>query len=137
MVSTRLIIVDDHELARRGLRSVLISNPDLEVLWEAADGEEAVEKSRDLHPDIVLLDISLPGISGIEAARQIREVSPASRIVFVSQHDSVRLAKDAIGSGACCYVVKSDAGLDLLTAIEAARSGRVFVSRTLVARGWS
>jgi DNA-binding NarL/FixJ family response regulator len=136
MAPTRLVIVDDHEVARRGLRSVISSSAELEVLWEAVDGEEAVEKVRELQPDVVLLDISLPGISGIEAARQIREVSPQARIVFVSQHDSIRMAKDALASGATCYVVKSDAGRDLLIAIEAAREGRVFVSRSLVARGW-
>jgi two-component system, NarL family, response regulator NreC len=136
MSSTRLVIVDDHEVARRGIRSVLSANPDLEIVGETADGEEAVEKARNLHPDIILLDIGLPGISGIEAARRIREISPETRVVFVSQHDSIRMAEDAFDMGAFCYVVKSDAGRDLLAAIEAARAGRVFVSRTLVARGW-
>jgi len=132
----RLVIVDDHELARRGIRSVLGRNPDLEIVGETTDGEQAVEKTRDLHPDVILLDISLPGISGIEAARRIREVSPETRVVFVSQHDSISLAKDALDIAGCCYVVKSDAGRDLLAAIEAARAGKEFVSRTLIARGW-
>jgi len=137
MASIRLVIVDDHEVARRGMRSVVGGNSNLEVVAETADGEQAVEMARALRPDIVLLDISLPGISGIEAARRIRDVSPESRIVFVSQHDSLRMAKDALKIGACGYVVKSDAGRDLLTAIQAAREGRVFVSRTLAARGWN
>lgn len=136
MSPTRLVIVDDHEVARRGIRSVLSVDPDLEIVAETADGKDAVEKARNLRPDVILLDISLPGISGIEAARRIREASPETRIVFVSQHDSVRVAKDALDMGASCYVVKSDAGHDLRPAIEAARSGRVFVSRTLTARGW-
>lgn len=137
MASIRLVVVDDHEVARRGIRSVLSGNADLEVVSETADGAEAVQKARELHPDIVLLDINLPGISGIEAARSIRRVSPDSRIIFVSQHDSIRIAKDALNVGASGYVVKSDAGLDLLTAIDAVRQGRTFVSRTLVARGWT
>jgi len=137
MTSIKLLVVDDHEVARRSIRSVLISNPNLEVVAETADGEQAVEKARDLHPDIILLDISLPGISGIEAGRRIRAISPESRIVYVSQHDSLRMAEDAMKLGACGYVVKSDAGRDLLAAIEAAREGRVFVSQTLVARGWN
>jgi DNA-binding NarL/FixJ family response regulator len=83
------------------------------------------------------MDISLPGISGIEAARNIRRVSPQSRIIFVSQHDSIRIAKDALSVGALCYVVKSDAGRDLLPAIDACQRGQTFVSRTLMARGWT
>ena len=79
----------------------------------------------------------LPGMSGIQAARRIRVISPDSRIIFLSQHDSVQIAKDALSAGAQGYVVKSDAGLDLLNAIQAVQNGREFVSRTLVARGWT
>jgi DNA-binding NarL/FixJ family response regulator len=135
--SIRLLLVDDHDVARRGIRSVLASSPDLEVVGETADGEEAVKKAGELHPDIILLDISLPGVSGIDAAKAIHKVSPETRVIFVSQHDSVRIAKDALSVGASGYVVKSDAGRDLLAAIDAAQEGRTFVSRTLVARGWS
>src|SRR6266446_4524700 len=109
----------------------------VDVVAETADGEEAVKKAKELHPAIVLLDISLPGISGIQAARQIQAVSPDSRIIFLSQHDSIQIARDALSVGAQGYVVKSDAGRDLLTAIEAVHEGRTFVSRTLVARGWN
>jgi DNA-binding NarL/FixJ family response regulator len=87
MASVRLVLVDDHEVARRGIRSVLRGDPTLEIVGEAVDGEEAVEKARALRPDIILLDIGLPGISGLEAARRIHDVSPESRIVFLSQHD--------------------------------------------------
>jgi len=133
----RILLVDDHEIARRSIRSVLAKEADLEVIGETVDGEDAVKKAEDLHPAIVLLDISLPGISGIQAARQIRVVSPHSRIIFLSQHDSIQTAKDALSVGAHAYVVKSDAGRDLLTAIEAVREGRPYVSRTLIARGWA
>jgi DNA-binding NarL/FixJ family response regulator len=133
----RVLLVDDHEVARRGLRSVLAGNPDLEIVGESADGEEAVKKAADLRPDIILLDISLPGISGIDAARSVHKLSPETRVIFVSQHDSVRIAKDAMSFGASGYVVKSDAGRDLLPAINAVQEGRTFVSRTLVARGWT
>jgi DNA-binding NarL/FixJ family response regulator len=137
MCSIRIVLVDDHEVARRALRSVLSSNPNLEVVGEAVEGREAIRKVGELRPDIVLLDISLPDISGIEAAPSIREVSPESRIIFVSQHISIPLAKDALQGGAYGYVVKSDAGLDLLAAIEAANQGDTFVSRTLRTRGWT
>ncbi|MGB9198287.1 MAG: response regulator transcription factor, partial [Terriglobales bacterium] len=90
-----------------------------------------------LRPDIILLDITLPGISGIQAARQIRVISPDSRIIFLSQHDSIQIAKDALSVGAQGYVVKSDAGRDLLRAIQAVQQGETFVSRTLMARGWT
>lgn len=133
----RIVLVDDHEVARRAIRSVLRSNPNLEVVGEAAEGKDAINKVGELHPDIVLLDISLPDISGIEAAPAIRKISPESRIIFVSQHTSIPLAKDALRGGAYGYVVKSDAGLDLLAAIEAAHEGRTFVSRALHARGWT
>jgi len=137
MCPIRIVLVDDHEVARRALRSVLSSNPNLEIVGEAVEGREAIRKVGELRPDIVLLDISLPDISGIEAAPSIREVSPESRIIFVSQHISIPLAKDALQRGAYGYVVKSDAGLDLLAAIEAANQGDTFVSRTLRARGWT
>jgi DNA-binding NarL/FixJ family response regulator len=133
----RILLVDDHEIARRSIRSVLSRQAGLDVIGETADGEEAVKKAEELHPTIILLDISLPGISGIQAARQIRAVSPNSRIIFVSQHDSIQTAKDALSVGAHGYVVKSDAGRDLLMAIGTVYEGRTFVSRTLVARGWT
>ncbi|MGH9645007.1 MAG: response regulator [Terriglobales bacterium] len=137
MCSIRIVLVDDHEVARRALRSVLRGNPNLEVVGEAAEGKDALKKIEELHPDIVLLDISLPDISGIEVASGIAPISPDSRIIFVSQHISIPLAKDALRGGAYGYVVKSDAGLDLLPAIDAAHEGRSFVSRTLHSRGWT
>jgi len=133
----RVLVVDDHEVARRGIRSVLAGNPNLKVVGESADGEEAVRKTAELRPDIILLDISLPGMSGIDAGRTVHKISPETHVIFVSQHDSVRIAKDAMSFGASGYVVKSDAGRDLLAAIDAAQKGRIFVSRTLIARGWT
>jgi len=137
MSPIRVLVVDDHDIARRGIRSVLSSDASLDVVWEAADGEEAVKRAAEFHPSIILLDITLPRMSGIQAARRIRIVSPESRIIFLSQHDSIQIAKDALSAGAEGYVVKSDAGLDLLTAIQAVYEGRQFVSRTLIARGWN
>jgi two-component system, NarL family, nitrate/nitrite response regulator NarL len=135
MLSIRIMIVDDHEVARRGIRSVLLSNPRLDLVGEATDGEGAVKKAQELRPDVILLDITLPGINGIQAATNIHAVSPESRIIFVSQHDSMQTARNALRVGAYGYVVKSDAGRDLLTAIEAAREGRIFTSRALGASG--
>jgi len=137
MAAIRVLLVDDHEIARRGIRSVLARDANLDVIAETADGEEAVKKAGELHPAVILLDISVPVISGIQAARRIRVVSPETRIIFLSQHYSVQIAKDALSVGAHGYVVKSDAGHDLLAAIAAAQEDRTFVSRSLVARGWS
>jgi len=133
MSSIRIVIVDDHAAARRGIRTVLTSSPQIEVIAEIRDAESAIGAIHELHPDIILLDISLPGISGIEAALALRQNSPDSRIIFVSQHDSMLLAQDALQAGAEGYVVKSDAGRDLLSAIKAVREGRTFLSRTLLA----
>jgi DNA-binding NarL/FixJ family response regulator len=137
MALVRVLLVDDHEIARKGIRSVLTADASLVIVSEASDGEEAVQKSDELHPDVILLDITLPGINGIDAARQIRGVSPNSRIIFLSQHDSIQIARDALSVGAQGYVVKSDAGRDLLRAIQSVLEGHIFVSRTLVARGWT
>jgi len=137
MAPIRVLLVDDHEIARKGIRSVLATDAGLDVVSEAVDGEDAVKRTEELRPDIILLDITLPGISGIQAARQIRVISPDSRIIFLSQHDSIQIAKDALSVGAQGYVVKSDAGRDLLKAIQAVQQGETFVSRTLMARGWT
>ena len=136
MEPIRILLVDDHEVARKGIRSVLAREPGMVVVYEASDGEEAVTKAGELRPAMILLDISLPGISGIQAARKIRVISPDSRIIFLSQHDSIQIAKDAMSIGAQGYVVKSDAGRDLLAAILAVHAGKTFVSRTLISRGW-
>jgi|SRR5690349_4835626 DNA-binding NarL/FixJ family response regulator len=132
-----ILVVDDHEVVRRAICSVLSSDPLLNVIYQTADGEEAVRKAQEFQPDLVLLDISLPGISGIEAARRIRRVSPESRIIFLSQHDSLQMAKDAFSVGGHGYVAKIDAGSELLKAIRAVREGKQFVSQRIVSQGWS
>ena len=95
MPRIRILVVDDHEVVRRVICSLLSSDSSLDVVCQSADGEGAVEKAEELQPDLVLLDISLPGISGIEAGRRIRRVSPDSYIIFLSQHDSLQMVKDA------------------------------------------
>jgi DNA-binding NarL/FixJ family response regulator len=135
--SVRVLVVEDNAFVRRGICSVLSGDPTLDVVCETADGNEAIAKAEELLPDVVLLDIRLQGISGIEAARQIRRVSPESRIIFVSQFDSLQIAREAMQTGAHGYVVKSDAGQDLLRGIQAVRRGEAFVSQRLLAKGWA
>jgi DNA-binding NarL/FixJ family response regulator len=136
MSGIRILVVDDHAVVRRAICSLLSSDPVLEVVCQTADGEQAVLKAEDLQPDLVLLDISLPGISGIEAARRIRGVSPNSRIIFLSQHDSLQMVQDAVRVGGHGYVTKMDAASDLLRAIRTVREGKPFVSQRIVSQGW-
>jgi DNA-binding NarL/FixJ family response regulator len=132
----RILVVDDHEVVRRAVCSLLASDPIVNVISQTADGEQAVLKAEELKPDLVLLDIGLPGISGIEAAKRIRSVSPASRIIFLSQHDSLHVVEDAVRVGGHGYVAKMDAASDLLTAVRAVGEGKRFVSQRIVSQGW-
>lgn len=128
----RVLVVDDFEPFRRVVGSILQKRPEFEIISEASDGLEAVQKAEALQPDWILLDIGLPKLNGIEAARRIRKVSPTSRILFVSQESSASVAREALGLGVRGYVVKSDAGRELLTAVDAVLRGHTFVSRGLV-----
>ncbi len=123
-------------MVRRAVCALLSGDPILNVVCEAADGEQAVQKAEELRPDLVLMDISLPGISGIEAARRIRRVSPKSSIIFLSQHDSLQMVRDALNVGGHGYVAKIDAGQELLKAIALVREGKQFVSQRIVSQGW-
>jgi DNA-binding NarL/FixJ family response regulator len=125
----RILVVDDHDTVRRLICSVLQADSTMEVTGQAASGEDAVTKASELKPDIVLLDITLPGISGIQAAQQLLSVSPKSQIIFLSQHHSVQIAREALKAGGRAYVTKSDAGRELLHAIGAVIQGKLFVSR--------
>jgi CheY-like chemotaxis protein len=123
--------VDDYAPFRQWVRSLFQKLPHLQVIGEVSDGPEAVQKARELWPDLILLDIGLPTLNGIEAARRIRELSPTSKILFVSENRSWDRAKVALDSGASGYVVKSDAGSDLLPAIESVLQDKQFVSAGL------
>jgi len=105
--------------------------PELEIIGRVSDGLEAVEKAQELQPELILLDIGLPTLNGIEAARRIRAVSPASKILFVSENCSVDIAEEALRNGAGGYVVKSDAASELLPAVKAVLEGKRFVSASL------
>ena len=124
----RVLVVDDHQVVRRSICSLLSQDATIEVVCQTASGEDSVTKAAELKPDIVLMDISLPEISGIEAARQIRAVSPASRIIFLSQHNALQMVEEALRHGHG-YVTKLDASSQLLEAIRAVRDGKEFVSR--------
>ena len=127
----RVLIVDDYEPWRRFIRLTLLASEKLQVLGEVSDGLEAVEKAHQLQPDLILLDIGLPKLNGIEAARRIREVSPTSKILFVSENRAWELAEEALRVGTSGYVVKSGAASELLAAIWAVLEGKQFLSPSL------
>jgi DNA-binding NarL/FixJ family response regulator len=127
----RVLIVDDYEPFRQFIATKLQANPQLRIMKEACDGAEAVQQAQELQPDLILLDIGLPTLNGIEAARRIRKVSPTSKILFVTENRSTDIAEEALSTGAGGYVVKSDAESELLPAIEAVLRGKQFVSAGL------
>ena len=126
--SIRVLLVDDYAPFRQFARSALEKNPDLQIISEVSDGLEAVQKAQQLQPDLILLDIGLPSLNGIEVARRIRKHSPRSKILVVSENRSWDMAEEAMRSGADGYVVKSDAASDLLPAVESILNGKQFVS---------
>jgi len=124
----RVLVADDFEDWLRQVRSLLQSRPGWQVIADASDGPEAVQKAEDLKPDLILLDIGLPKLNGIEAAQQIRQLSPNSRIVFVSQNKDPDVIRAAFGTGALGFVSKIDAKRELLLAGDAVLRGEQFIS---------
>jgi DNA-binding NarL/FixJ family response regulator len=115
----RVLVVEDFAPFRQFVTSTLGKAPDVDVICEASDGLEAVKKAEELKPDLILLDIGLPTLNGIEAARQIRKLSPESTIVFVSQESSADVVQEALGLGASGYVLKARAAVELLPVVNA------------------
>ena len=113
----RLLIVDDHEIFRRGLRALLEPSSEWQICGEAVDGLDAVEQCKSLKPDIVVLDVSMPRLNGLEAARLIRRENPESRIVIITQHDSPQIRSAAHEAGARAFVTKSAVGSELVSAL--------------------
>jgi DNA-binding NarL/FixJ family response regulator len=127
----RILVVDDHENWRHQVHSLLQAWPAWHVIAEASDGSEAVQKAADLKPDLIVLDLGLPKLNGIEAARQIRQLSPNSKIIFLSQNSDLDVVRAALDTGAFGYVRKTGARRELLPAVDAALRGKQFVSRSL------
>jgi two-component system response regulator NreC len=127
-MATRVLVVEDFEQFQRFICSTLGKKPDFQIVGEASDGLEAVRKAEALRPDLVMLDLGLPTLNGIEAARRIRKLCPDCAILFVSQVSSAEAVREALSTGAAGYVLKTRATSDLLAAVEAVREGRQFVS---------
>jgi len=133
VTALRILLVDDFEPYRRFVLSELAPQPEFEVIGHAEDGLEAVQRAEELQPDLILLDVGLPALNGIEAGRRIRQVSPNSKILFLSQESSPDVVEEALRLGAQGYVLKSDAASELISAIETLRQGKQFVSCRLEA----
>jgi DNA-binding NarL/FixJ family response regulator len=133
----RVLVVDDFIPWRNYLIGTLGQNPALQVVGFASDGAEAVRKAAELHPDLILMDVSLPELSGIQAAARIRGLSPESKILFVSQNIDFDIAVAALDAGGLGYVVKRDAETELLTAVEAVMSGKRYVSAVLASQDFA
>lgn len=127
---TRILLVEDFSAYRVFVSSLLMRRPDVRVIGEVTNGLDAVSRAQELTPEVILLDIGLPGINGIEAARRILKLMPESKIVFLTQENSGEIMVEALNVGACGYVIKSRAGTDLLPALDAVLQGDPFVSGT-------
>jgi DNA-binding NarL/FixJ family response regulator len=125
-MAIRILVVDDHPIVRHGLKTLLAGDPAWEVIAEAEDGVEAVEKSCHLQPDLVILDVTMPRMNGLEACRRIRKSVPECEVLIVTQHDSPQMLREALDAGARGYVVKSNAARDLLAAVEAVSQHKPF-----------
>jgi two-component system, NarL family, response regulator NreC len=124
----RVLLADDHTLIRAGLRMVVAAQPDLTVVGEAGDGRQAVAMAQNLKPDVVVMDIGMPGLNGIEAARQIRAALPETQVVMLSMHSDEAYVLRALKAGAKAYLLKDSAEPDLARAIRAAAAGKSFFS---------
>src|SRR5260370_41692092 len=126
MSGLRILIADDHEVARQGIRALLESHPGWEVWAQDRDGREAVELATNSKPDIVLLDIGMPNLNGLDAARQILAMSPTIRILILTMHDVEHVVREVLAAGARGFVLKSDAARDVAAGVDALQHRRTF-----------
>lgn len=123
----RILIADDHAVLRAGLRMLLDAEPDIKVVGEAANGAEALERTQQLIPDIVLLDVTMPNQGGLEVIRQIRDASSQTRVLILTMHDDEGYLREALAAGSSGYVLKRAADIELLTAIRTAYQGGTYL----------
>jgi DNA-binding NarL/FixJ family response regulator len=126
MMGVRLLLADDHEIVRKGLRALLEAEPGWEVVAEAVDGRDAIEKTKQMKPDVAILDIGMPSLNGLEAARQIVTSGLQTKVLILTVHDADPVIKQVLEAGARGYLLKSDAARDLVTAVDALRRNKTF-----------
>ncbi|MCZ2076943.1 MAG: response regulator transcription factor [Bryobacteraceae bacterium] len=125
---TRVLLADDHSIVRQGFRMILASQPDFDVVGEAANGRHAVELAAELHPDVVVMDVSMPELNGIEATRRIGEVSPRTRVIALSMHKDAVYVREILRAGARGYLLKDSMDTDLIGAVRAVARGEGYIS---------
>jgi len=132
-MTIRVLLVDDHAVVRAGLKALLQRAADIDVIGEADNGRDAVRRSEDLKPDVVVMDLTMPELNGIDATRRLREKCPAIRVVMHSMHSSSEHVFRAFDAGATGFVLKESAGEDIAAAVRAAHAGRRYLSRGIAA----
>jgi len=128
MSKIKVLLADDHTIARQGLRALLDSQEDIEVVGEAEDGRQAFEKTKELVPDVVVIDITMPNLNGIEATRQIKKLNPEIKVLVLTVHDNEEYVHQMLQAGASGYLLKESAVSDLVSAINAVKKGGIFLS---------
>lgn len=126
---TRILVADDHEVVREGVRALLTARPGWQICGEAVDGREAVEKAAQLRPDVVVLDIGMPELNGLDAARQILQANAQVEVLILTMHDSEQTVREVVSTGARGYVLKSDAGRSLVAAVESLIQHKPFLTQ--------
>jgi DNA-binding NarL/FixJ family response regulator len=126
MPALQLLLADDHEIVRQGLRAMLDSQRDCKVIGEASDGRQAVAMTKELNPDVVILDIAMPSLNGLEATRQILKFRPQTKVLVLTMHESDTVIREVLDAGARGYILKTDAGRDLVSAVDSLRRNKTF-----------
>lgn len=126
MRAVSLLVADDHEIVRRGIRALIKEQSEWQIVAEAEDGREAVTKAAEFQPDVAILDITMPSLNGLDAAKQIAKLSPRTKILILTVHESDQLIRQALDAGAAGYIFKTDASFDLINAVTALLSAKAF-----------
>jgi DNA-binding NarL/FixJ family response regulator len=129
----RILVADDHEVVRKGLISILEQRPEWQVCGEASNGREAAEKAKQLMPDVVVMDVSMPGLNGLDATRQVVKANPATKVLILTLHDSDQIVRDVLDAGARGFLLKSDSGCELVAAVDALRRDKTYFTSRVAA----